>query len=75
MGKTLHRWFLTKEQMKRLNTRRLLAYKDKLMCYRSPSDDWCMWERSNDITKASPEWQEAYDNIKSILAKREHVEK
>lgn len=63
--------FLTKWQMERLTTARLLAYKDKLMKYHETPN----WEDVSYISKSHPLWKEAYKNIKEVLATREHVEK
>lgn len=61
--------FLTKDQMLKLTTKRLLAYKNKLMKYHETDN----YDPTGKITKSSPEWQEAYNNLKDILATREHV--
>ena len=62
--------FLTKFEMERLTTPRLLAYKAKLMKYRESPN----WDDVSYITKSHPAWQEAYKNVKEVLATREHVE-
>jgi hypothetical protein len=65
--------FLTKEQMQKLNTKRLLAYKDKLMKYpEGPS-----WDENNvdRMNKSKAEWKKAHANIKEVLAGREHVKR
>lgn len=65
--------FLTKEQMQKLNTKRLLAYKDKLMKFpEGPNWDLECHDRMN---KSKPEWKEAHANIKEVLASREHVKR
>ena len=61
---------LTKEQMLKLTTKRLLAYKNKLMKYHSTQD-----YDSNEICKSSPGWIETYNNLKEILSIREHIER
>ena len=53
---------LTLEQMKKLTTQRLLAYKKKII----------------GIAMFDPEdlvWKNIYSNVKAVLATREHVEK
>ena len=60
---------LTKEEMEKLTTERLLAYKNKLMQVVEFDD-----EDSDRMTKSSPEWQSLYANVKSVLSTREHVE-
>jgi len=71
---------LTRDQMRKLTTKRLLAYKAKLMsvhetpqghdinCLRSCPGD-CGWAKSH------PRWKSNYALVKEILANREHVEK
>ena len=62
---------LTKEQMEKLTTKRLLAYKNAVM--RVPEGP--NWDDPKaQINKTSPEWQELYANLKEVLATREHVE-
>ena len=62
---------LTKEQMQTLTTKRLLAYKNKLMqCHDGPNWDF---DKYNDFDKSSPEWQEIYTNLKEVLSTRENV--
>jgi hypothetical protein len=73
--------FLSKEEMEKLPTKRLLAYKAKLL---TVNDDFC-WcgDRSCDIekqdpnrfNKSHPTWQELYNNVKSVLNTREHIER
>ncbi len=61
--------YLSKEQMEKLTTKRLLAYKAKLMkTNEQPNED------GTGISKEHPLWKEAYKNIKEVLATREHVE-
>lgn len=64
-------FFLSKEQMSKLTTQRLLAYKKKLYKYPEGPD----WETDDNMNKSRPEWQEAYKNIKEVLSSREHVER
>ena len=59
---------LTREQLEALTTKRLLAYKNKLLkCHDEPAS-------CSELAKSSPEWQELYATCKEILATREHVE-
>lgn len=69
---------LSKEKMKKLTTQRLLAYKNKLMqTVETPTDHYfhagdcngnCVWSKSH------PDWQKTYNDLKAILANREHIE-
>ncbi len=65
--------FLNRNELEKLTTQRLLAYKNKLMKVpESPS-----WDESDDnvVNKTSSVWIEVYEDVKAILATREHVEK
>ena len=71
---------LTKLDLERLDTKRLLAYLKKLNhCEESfEKSDWC----SEDIAgikgivfKESSEWTEMHSLVKQVLAKRENVER
>jgi len=62
---------LSREEMEKLNTRRLLSYRDKLLSYHDYPDH----DDPTSIGKSSPEWQEAYLNIREILSTREHVDR
>jgi len=65
--------FLTFDQLSALTTKRLLAYKNKIMRYpENPNWDECDFNRMN---KKHPEWQTTYKNIKYILSTREHINK
>lgn len=62
---------LSKEQMEKLTTKRLLAYKNKLM--KVPEE--ASWGDPNgQLNKSDPEWQRIYTELKEVLATREHVE-
>lgn len=62
---------LSKEQLEKLTTKRLLAYKTSLlMVYESPDFD-----NPNSLSKESQEWKDCYKITKDILATREHIEK
>ena len=70
---------LSQEQLQKLSTKRLLAYKKKMhyKVFRA-CEDWvsyctcssCIGER-----KAKEFWTGLYNDIKSILATREHIER
>lgn len=76
---------LTREEMEKLNTKRLLAYKNRLL---RVGDGYC--EKCGEsgceyvvkepleqgvLIKSSPIWQETYKAVKEILATREHIER
>jgi hypothetical protein len=64
-------------QLEKLPTKRLLARLKQLhQCEESASLSDRVIERdgSNEVFKDSPEWIAAYEQIKRLLAKREHVE-
>lgn len=60
--------FISKEKMEKLNTKRLLAYKNKLM--QVPELDFC---DCNKLNKNNKDWQETFFNLKDVLAYREHI--
>ena len=63
---------LNKEQLEKLTTSRLLAYKNKLMMVPETSN----WdEPTAQITKDTVVWQETYLDLKEVLKTREHVER
>jgi hypothetical protein len=76
---------LTKEEMEKLNTKRLLAYKAKLLKVRDREACWCgdpycdyvdsTPDFNQEFTKKHPAWQELYNNVKAVLKTREHVER
>lgn len=63
---------LTREQLEKLTTKRLLAYKNKLL--KVPEEP--NWDEANNtrINKLSKEWIDLYSLVKEILSKREHIE-
>ena len=65
----INKKLLSKEEMEKLNTRRLLSYRDKLLSYRDYPDH----DDPTSLGKSSAEWQEAYISIREILSTREHV--
>jgi hypothetical protein len=74
---------LTRQEMEKLNTKRLLAYKNRLLKVRDATtcaDSDCETEikdleATNALTKSSPIWIETYAAVKDILSTREHIEK
>ncbi len=62
---------LSKEELEKLTTKRLLAYKQSLlMVYESPDHD-----NPHSLSKESEEWKACYKATKDILATREHIAK
>lgn len=63
---------LTREQLEKLTTKRLLAYKNKLMqVHEGPNEDEGSYQGFN---KTDEEWKSLYALVKEILATRENVE-
>ncbi len=67
---------LSKEELKKLTTKRLLAYRNAI--YKVPeTPDWDGGMVSNpedsQLNKTDPEWQETIRNVKEILDTRENV--
>jgi len=63
---------LSRDQLEKLSTKRLLAYKNKMM--QVPENE--NWDEPNvRWNKSSPSWQYLYSLVKEILSTREHVEK
>ena len=64
--------FLTKEQLEKLTTKRLLAYKNKLMKYPETKN----WDDPNGrMSKEHQVWKNAYQDLKDVLSTRENIEK
>jgi len=67
--------FLTIEELEKLTTKRLLAYKNKL--YRTPEgpsyEETMYGGTDHDMHKQRPEWKTAVEAVKVVLAKREHI--
>lgn len=64
---------LCSEEIVKLTTPRLFAYlRSLLKAHESPS-----WDETNarSLSKASPEWQNTYCNVKRELSQREHIKK
>jgi len=75
---------LSREEMEKLPTKRLLAYKNRLLRVSSGQcdcgDSGCDFTRNQlledgVLIKSSPEWQATYTTCKELLATREHVER
>jgi len=65
---------LTREQMEKLTTKRLMAYKSRLYkIHERDHPDYGNTPNHWFVTKESPEWKETVANAKAILAEREHV--
>jgi hypothetical protein len=67
---------LTLEEMKKLPTKRLLAYKRKLMRTRFAVDDWAWGCSCSDCVrqvKASEETESLIEMTKEVLATRDHI--
>lgn len=72
--------FLTKEQLEKLSTQRLLAYKKMMLKY-PEGPDWDDVDQASCLEllkithKKHPNWETAYKNVKEMLATREHITK
>lgn len=70
---------LNEEQLNKLSTKRLLAYRNKLLSYHETGCDTCddieCFENQIMLSKIHPEWRKTYKIVLNILAGREHVEK
>ena len=69
--------YLTKKQMQKLPTHRLLAYKRKHLSYNTYAfcglcDGPCA-RNAVKYAKEIAEWETAYNDIKEILSTREHI--
>ena len=63
---------LSREQLEKLSTKRLLAYKSKMIQVPENGN----WDEPHARwNKSSPSWQSLYSLVKEILSTREHVEK
>lgn len=71
--------YLTKSQMERLPTKRLLAYKRKYLYTEGRPyeiEDWvwnCECDGCESIKKSLANYRLAYSNIKNVLNRREHI--
>lgn len=73
---------LTKKQMEALPTKRLLAYKATLMKAHSTPNRTEGWRKCSPgcvkdccMSKQNPAWLGCYEDLKAILANRDHVDK
>ena len=77
MGRIYQTKLLTREEMEKLTTERLLAYKKRL--YRvpeGPSYEETIYQGTDyGMHKQRPEWQETLRILKEVLASREHVDR
>jgi hypothetical protein len=60
--------FLTKEEMQRLPTKRLLAYKNSIMKWHETSN----WDDPTG-SKLDEVWKKAHQDLKEVLSTREHI--
>jgi len=68
--------FLSKEELSKLNTKRLLAYKRKFMQFPDFTLDQFGYDPDGKkMSKSHPWWQETYQHLKEVLSTREHVER
>ncbi len=68
---------MLREQLERLTTKRLLAYRNKLL-QTTETGDWIDYPNSCVKQlggKQSTAWQAEYQIVKDILASREHIDK
>ena len=65
---------LSAEQIKTLETKRLLAYRNALLaCHDTAHWDDEDSQQTDDLTKDRPEWQEAHEAVIAELNQRENV--
>lgn len=77
MSRPLHKdKLLGREQLEKLTTKRLLAYKNSLLraVEGSPADIYGN-PNPNYVSKQTPEWQTTMNTIREILNSREHIER
>jgi hypothetical protein len=65
---------LTKSELEKLTTPRLLAYLKSLRKVHDYQDHDSIFGFRK-LTKESKQWQETYNLVKSILTTREHIER
>lgn len=67
--------FLTREEMEKLTTKRLLAYRNSLYKYpEGPSHEETIYGGvDHQMHKQRPEWKEAVAVLKAVLTTRENV--
>lgn len=65
---------LTSEQLEKLTTKRLLAYRNKFLAVPDCCAPECLCDASEVMSKIHRQWQRTYSELKTVLATREHVE-
>jgi hypothetical protein len=65
---------LSKEQLEKLTTKRLLAYKNKFLAVPDVCAERCLCDKEVVMSKVHRQWSRTYSEIKAVLATREHVE-
>lgn len=65
---------LTVEQLEKLTTKRLLAYRNKFLAVPDVCEPLCECNKEVVMSKVHRQWSKTYSELKSILATREHVE-
>ena len=75
MGRRRSNKFLTREELEKLSTKRLLAYRNSLYKYpEGPSHEETIYGGiDTQMHKLRPEWKTAMSALKEILADRENV--
>lgn len=75
---------LSRGEMEKLPTKRLIAYKNRLLRVSDGTcdcgDSGCDHRRNllleeGVFIKSSPQWQELYKNVKEVLNTREHIQR
>lgn len=71
-----HKKLLSREEIERLTTKRLLAYRNSLYKYpEGPSyDEQFFGGKDYGLYKSHPAWKAAMKNVKSVLDQREHID-
>lgn len=59
----------TREELQKMNTKRLLSYKTKLLKVHETPD----WDNPGGYSKQSKEWIEEYALVKELLNTRENI--
>jgi hypothetical protein len=77
MASIIRSSILTNEQLEKLTTKRLLAYRNSLLKCWDQYDEGDEGSKtgSSRLTKEDQEWKDVYKNVVDILNTREHVEK
>ena len=64
---------LSKEQLEKLTTARLIAYKKSLLKCNEDVNWDTLCSNSHQFVKSSDRWKKAYKDVKDVLAMREHI--